>query len=283
MIKKPKLKIQKASEKRFEQKLNESVEFIKRTVNFKPTIGIILGSGLGAFAEGLERKLSINYSIIPNFPKANVVGHKGNVVFGECAGKKVAVFQGRWHCYEGFSARDVAFNVCVLHKLDVNTLIVTNSAGAINKSFGIGEIIIINDHINFLHESPLEGNSTNERFVDMTNAYNVGLIEIARRALEKINLPFKTGIYLAARGPNYETPAEIRMMKSLGADLVGMSTVPEVITARKYNMRVLAFSVVTNYAGGIAKEILSHEEVIEIASMSEKNVVNFLKTILFEL
>ena len=248
------------------QKIKETVNFINAKIVSKPLIGLILGSGLGGLADKIENEIKISYSDIPNFPVSTVEGHAGQLVIGDLAGKKVMAMQGRFHFYEGYPLDQVTFPVRVMIGLGVDRLIVTNAAGACNKSFVPGDLMIINDHINFTGQNPLHGKNLDElgpRFLDMSYAYNKDLINIAKVAGEKLNIDLKEGVYMWFTGPTYETPAEVKLAITLGADAVGMSTVPEVIVANHENAKVLGISCITNMAAGILDQPLNHEEVVE--------------------
>lgn len=247
------------------QKINESVDFINTKIQFKPYIGLILGSGLGGLADKIENAVKISYSDIPNFPVSTVKGHAGQLVIGDLGGKKVIAMQGRFHFYEGYPLDQVTFPIRVMIKLGVKKLIVTNAAGGCNPDFMPGDLMIINDHINFTGQNPLNGNNLDElgpRFLDMSYAYDRGLMQIAKDAGKKLNTDLKEGVYMWFTGPTYETPAEVRLAVTLGADAVGMSTVPEVIVANHENVQVLGISCITNMASGILDQPLNHEEVV---------------------
>ena len=231
-------------------------------------MGIILGTGLGDFGEKIEAAHILDYASIPGFPVSTVEGHKGRMIFGTIEGRKVVAMQGRFHYYEGYPMSQVTFPVRVMKLLGIETLIVTNAAGGINLNFRAGDLMLIEDHINFL-PNPLIGPNDAEfgpRFCDMTYTYTPALRELAQQTAQKMNIALRHGVYMAVTGPNFETPAEIRAFRTLGADAVGMSTVPEVITAAHCGMQVLAFSLITNMAAGVTGELLSEEEVIEIGS-----------------
>jgi len=249
-------------------KIKETVEFIKSRIELTPEIGIILGSGLGDFVETLKNSFSIDYKDIPNFPVSTVKGHKGRLVFSEIENKKVCVMQGRFHFYEGYSMKEIVFPIFVMKELGIKVLIITNAAGALNDNFRIGDLIIIKDHINLAFKNPLIElkeleDLYGERFVDMTEAYNKELIKLAKETAKALGMELKEGVYMGFTGPSYETPSEIKAAKILGADLVGMSTIPEVIVSNYIGLRVLAISSVTNMAAGIAEDKLNHLEVIK--------------------
>lgn len=247
-------------------KIDRSLEYIEKKIGTKPELGIILGSGLGSFTDKIENKEIINYDEIVDFPKSTVEGHKGQFVFGHVNGKNIVAMDGRFHFYEGYSLDDVVLPVRVMLKLGVDKLIVTNAAGGVNEDFNPGDLMIIKDHINFSARNPLIGRNMEDfgpRFPDMSEAYSNEGIETIKIAADKLELDVKEGVYMYFTGPNYETPAEVRMARVLGADAVGMSTVPEVITANHAGIKVLGISCITNMAAGILDEKLNHEEVIE--------------------
>jgi purine-nucleoside phosphorylase len=252
-----------------EEQLQETVSAIQRRApGFKPRAGIILGSGLGAFADTLTNKTVIPYSELPNFPNSSVVGHAGRLVLGTLGGEPIVAMQGRVHFYEGYTGAQVVFPARVLCLLGVKSLVVTNAAGGINPSFGPGDLMAITDHINLAGFNPLTGpnpESLGPRFPDMSLAYHPALRELLFESAKKTGVTLKQGVYAIASGPSYETPAEIRMLRTLGADAVGMSTVPEVIAATHMGVRVAGISCITNLAAGIGNKPLSHEEVGEVA------------------
>lgn len=257
----------------YKDKIKESIDFIVSKTNYKPRIGLILGSGLGSLAEKIEEPKIIKYDEIPNFPKSTVEGHAGQLVIGNLAGKTVIAMQGRFHFYEGYPLKDVTFPIRVMIGLGVDSLIVTNAAGGANTSFKPGDLMIIKDHINFTGQNPLIGENLNDlgpRFVDMSRAYDREYINTAKESGERLGLSLKEGVYMWFTGPTYETPSEVKLARTLGADAVGMSTVPEVIVANHQGVRVLGISCITNMAAGILDQPLNHEEVIE-TSMKVKD------------
>lgn len=238
------------------------------TDGFKPEIGIVLGSGLGDLADEYN-DICIPYSKIPNFAKSNVEGHKGNFVFAEIEGRKVVMMQGRNHYYEGHSMQEITYPIKVMKELGVKTVILTNAAGAVNKSFRPGDLMVITDHINFMGANPLVGPNDERfgtRFPDMSEVYNRNLVKIVDAAGRLLKIDLKHGVYFATSGPSYETPAEIRMARYMGADAAGMSTVPEAIVANYCGMKVIGISCITNFASGVSTKKLAHEEVIETAN-----------------
>ena len=231
---------------------------------FKPEIGIVLGSGLGELADKYC-EYAIPYSHIPNFPQSNIEGHKGQLVFANIEGRSVVMMQGRIHYYEGFSMEQITFPVKIMKELGVKTVILTNAAGAVNKSFRPGDLMLITDHINFMGENPLRGKNDEHfgvRFPDMSEVYNKNLIKIVDAAARHLRIDIKHGVYFASSGPSYETPAEINMARTLGADAAGMSTVPEAIVANYCGMNVIGISCISNYASGVSSKKLTHQEVI---------------------
>ena len=237
-----------------------AVEKIKKSIHVKPAIGIILGSGLGNLVDGFEDPVSIRFGDIPNFPESTVEGHKGEVAAGSLAGVNVLAFSGRVHYYEGYTMQEVCFPVRVMSGLGVETVIITNAAGAVNETYSPGDIVIIGDHINLMGDNPLRGTT---HFIDMTEAYSRELRAVAHDVADGLGFKLQEGVYLVLSGPSFESPAEIRMMRIMGADLVGMSTIPEVIMANRLGMKVLGLSMVTNMAAGITGRPLTHTEVIE--------------------
>lgn len=250
-------------------KIKESTSYVKSKINSVPKVGIILGSGLGEMADTLENKVVIKYSDVPNLPESTVKGHKGQFVFGTLHGKEVVMMQGRFHYYEGNKMEDLVLPVYIMKGLGVETLVVTNAAGGVNLSFKPGDLMLITDHVNLAGSNPLFGKNeevVGPRFPDMSSAYDKSLIGIAKEASSSLNIELQQGTYFMFTGPTYETPAEIRMVRILGADAVGMSTVPEVIAARHCGLRVLGISCITNMAAGILDQPLNHEEVIETSN-----------------
>ncbi|WDV47921.1 purine-nucleoside phosphorylase [Clostridiaceae bacterium M8S5] len=264
--------------------MKKSLEYIQKQIgDFKPEVGLILGSGLGILADEIKNKIEIGYDDIPEFPKSTVHGHKGQLVLGELEGKKVIAMQGRFHYYEGYKMTDVTMPVRVMKLLGVDKLMITNAAGGVNKEFKPGDLMLITDHINFGFDNPLMGKNMEEfgpRFPDMSHAYNPELIAIARKSAKNISLDLQEGVYMFFTGPTYETPAEIRMARILGADAVGMSTVPEVIAAVHSDMKVIGISCITNMAAGILDQPLNHEEVIETTQRVKSRFIAFAKEIL---
>lgn len=254
------------------QQYQESAEALRRRLNgFVPQILLILGSGLGALGDQVEAPIVVPYEEVPHMKHSTAPDHKGRFVFGRLAGRNVAVMQGRLHAYEGWSFADAAYPVRVLRLLGAETLIVTNAAGAVNDAFDVGDIMLITDHIKFFAMSPLTGPNVEEfgpRFPDMTHVYTPALQAVARDAAKKLDLRLQEGVYMYFPGPQYETPAEIRAARLLGADAVGMSTVPETIVAAHCGMKVLGFTLCTNMAAGVLDQPLTGEEVIEAGKIA---------------
>lgn len=258
----------------------------ERSGHRQATVAVILGSGLGAFVESLAERVIIPYHEIPHFPHSTVIGHAGQLVFGVIDRVPVVVMQGRFHYYEGYDLDQVTFPVRVLGLLGVRRLIVTNAAGGINQQFRPGSFMLIRDHINLMGANPLRGPNDERfgpRFPDMTSAYSATLGEIARQAAREAGIPLEEGVYVAVSGPSYETPAEIRMLRTLGADAVGMSTVPEVIVARQMGLEVLGLSVIANLAAGVLDRPLDHEEVLEAAERVGPLLTDLLRRIVVRL
>lgn len=263
--------------------IKEAGEYIKQKIGKTPQIAIILGSGLGALVNEIKESLEIDYNDIPGFPVTTVEGHEGKLVFGKIGDKYILAMKGRFHYYEGYDVSKVVFAVRVFKFMGINNLIVTNAAGGINKDFNPGDLMIIKDHIGFFAPSALRGANIDEfgvRFPDMSKAYNPELIQLCKDAASKEGINVREGVYIFAKGPMYETPAEIRAMSILGADAVGMSTVPEVTVANHAGMNILGISCITNMAAGILDEPLSHEGVMEVAKIAEKNFVSLVKRVI---
>jgi purine-nucleoside phosphorylase len=265
--------------------VEEAVRSIRVRSDLQPRIGLVLGSGLGAFADSLQDAARVAYGEIPGFPVSTAIGHKGELVLGRARGVPVAVMAGRVHRYEGYSLAQVVFPVRVLARLGAEVLVLTNAAGGVNTSFRPGELMLIDDHINLMGDNPLVGpneEAFGPRFFDMSAAYDPALREIAERACTRTGVVARRGVYLALTGPSYETPAEIRMMRMLGADAVGMSTVPEVIAARHMGLRVLGVSCITNMAAGVTGEKLDHKEVLEVGEKVAQGLLEVLGIVVEE-
>lgn len=259
----------------FYKNVSGSAEYISSRLRELPELGIILGSGLGGLVKEIRDAVVIPYEDIPHFPRSTVAGHAGNLVVGNLGGRTVAAMEGRFHYYEGFSMKEVTYPLYVMQLLGVKSLIVTNAAGGINPAFVPGDLMLLTDHINFLGTNPLMGPNDprfGPRFPDLSEAYSKRLIAGACAVADRLGIAHKQGTYLATTGPSYETAAEIRAFAALGADAVGMSTVPEVIVANYLGMEVLGISCITNMATGIAVNKHSHEEVVRIANESSERL-----------
>ncbi|MEH7124378.1 purine-nucleoside phosphorylase [Bacillus sp. JJ1532] len=268
------------------QKIQQAAQFLKGKYKQQPLIGLILGSGLGVLGDEVEDALKIPYNEIPNFPVSTVEGHAGNLVFGLLNGVPVAVMQGRFHYYEGYSFDKVTFPVRVMKELGIKQLIVTNAAGGVNETYSPGDLMLISDHINNMGNNPLIGPNDSQmgvRFPDMSEAYSKELRMLARKMAEKLNLSIQEGVYVGNTGPTYETPAEVRMLRTMGGDAVGMSTVPEVIVARHAGLKVLGISCISNMAAGILDQPLNHEEVIETTEKVKTHFLQYVKEIVAEM
>ncbi len=274
---------------------SRAAKFIQSKTKLRPRIGLVLGSGLGAFADELASATRIPYQKIPGFPRSTVEGHAGCLVIGKLAGSRAAaypsaeadvpvvVMQGRVHLYEGYDPKEVAFPMRVLGRLGIRAAILTNAAGAINLAYSQGALVVIRDHINLQGRNPLTGPNDERfgvRFPDMSQAYWKPYREIALGEAKRLGLGAYEGVYAALAGPNFETPAEIRYLKTIGADLVGMSTVPEVIVARQMEIRVLGISCVTNMAAGILDQPLSHAEVMETGERVKGQFMALLRAVI---
>jgi purine-nucleoside phosphorylase len=264
-------------------KIMEAVEFVRKRSLLAPRVGVVLGSGLGEFAERVKEKTVITYADIPHFRKVSVAGHAGRLVLGKVSAVPVAVLQGRYHYYEGHEIGDVVFPVRVLGKLGCRSVLLTNAAGGIGRDLRPGDLMILRDHINLMGINPLRGGNDERlgpRFPDMSAVYDTEFQECIAAAQAEIGLAAKKGVYLALSGPSYETPAEIRMLAALGADAVGMSTVPEAICARHLGLRVAGISCITNLAAGISAQPLSHKEVTETAERVKNDFIKLLEIVI---
>lgn len=263
--------------------INETTRYIQNKINEQAQVGIILGTGLGGLVKEIDILCTIPYEEIPNFPVSTVEGHSGKLIFGNLGGKKVLAMQGRFHFYEGYTMQQVTFPVRVMKQLGIQNLFVSNAAGGTNADFEIGDLMIITDHINFFPAHPLIGKNLAElgpRFPDMSEAYDKSVIQKAKAIAQKNNIDIKEGVYLGLSGPTFETPAEYRMVKILGADAVGMSTVPEVIVARHMSLSCFAISIITDL--GVEGKIVevTHEEVQQVAAQAEKKMTLLMKELL---
>jgi len=264
-------------------KIKETVEFLQARISLKPAIGIILGTGLGGLVDEIEVLHTIPYTTIPNFPVSTVAGHNGQLIFGKMSGKNIVAMQGRFHYYEGYSMQEVAFPVRVMKLLGIQLLIVSNASGGVNPSFNVGDLMIIEDHINLMKDNPLIGHNDDKlgtRFPDMGHAYDRELIAKVFTIAGKHNIHLQKGIYAAVSGPTFETPAEYRYIRTIGADAVGMSTIPEVIAARHMGLRCFAFSVISDL--GVPGKIVevTHQDVILAASNVEPKMTKILKELI---
>jgi len=263
--------------------MQQAVDYIRRQTDREPRVAVVLGSGLGAFADELGEPIEVPYADIPGWPASTAIGHPGKLVFGKLDDLDIAVMAGRSHLYEGYTPAQVTMGVRILHRLGVRSIVFTNAAGGINQIYTQGALVLISDHINLQGSNPLIGlndDSLGPRFPDMTEAYSSAYRAIAQQVAAKLGIPLPEGIYAAVTGPSYETPAEIRYLRTIGADLVGMSTVAEVIVANHLGMRVLAISCVTNMAAGILDQKINHEEVLETGRRVRDTLVRFLKALL---
>jgi purine-nucleoside phosphorylase len=264
------------------QALDQAAGYLREKMDKAPTIGLILGSGLGVLAEEIENPVKIPYNEIPNFPVSTVEGHAGQLVVGQLEGKQVVAMQGRFHFYEGYSMDVVTFPVRVMKEIGVKQVIVTNAAGGVNESFEAGNLMIIRDHINNMNANPLIGSNDEAfgvRFPDMSNAYSKELSALAKQQASNLNIELQEGVYVGNSGPCYETPAEVRMIRKMGGDAVGMSTVPEVIVARHAGLEVLGISCISNMAAGILPQPLTHDEVIETTERVKSDFLSLVKSI----
>lgn len=265
------------------QQIREAAEFVKTKVSIRPQIGLILGSGLGILADEIVNPTAIPYGEIPHFPVSTVEGHAGELILGMLEEKPVVVMSGRFHLYEGHEAQKVTFPIRVMKELGVESMIVTNAAGGVNESFEPGDLMVIKDHLNLMFRNPLIGPNDSDlgpRFPDMSEAYDHTLRQLAHEVAKEQGFQLREGVYSGVLGPSYETPAEIRMIRKMGGDAVGMSTVPEVIVARHSGIRVLGISCISNMAAGILPQPLSHEEVMETANRVKDKFIKLVKGII---
>lgn len=260
-----------------------AAKFIRKQTSLRPKIALVLGSGLGAFADEFASATKIPYAKIPHYPRSTAIGHAGQLVLGKVGSVAVAAMQGRVHLYEGYSAQQVAFPIRVFARMGVKAVILTNAAGGINLSYSQGALVALRDHINLQGANPLIGPNDDRfgpRFPDMTRAYDSEFRRFVAEAGKKLKLNLHEGVYLALAGPNYETPSEIHAFRTLGADLVGMSTVPEVLAARHSGLRVLGISCVTNMAAGVTGALLTAEEVLETGARVKNDFIALLKAVI---
>ncbi len=263
--------------------LQEAIRYIENQTEFEPLIAIILGSGLGPFADEVQHKIEIDTASIPHYPVSTVEGHAGKWVFGKIEDKKILALQGRIHSYEGYSFKEITFPIHLIAELGINNLIITNAAGGINPTFSPGDLMLIVDHINLMFDNPLYGpndRKSGPRFPDMSEPYNFQLIELAERAAMELGIKIQKGVLIASKGPTYESAAEIRMMQLIGGDAGTMSTVPEVIAAVYRGIKVLGISCITNMATGLSDKKLSHDEVTEVADLVKDKFSNLIKAVI---
>ncbi|MEJ8591380.1 purine-nucleoside phosphorylase [Riemerella anatipestifer] len=262
------------------EKFKETAAFIKNIIGDTPDFAIVLGSGLGKLKDEVEAIHTLDYADIPNFPQTTVVGHGGSLIYGMLEGKKVLMMSGRFHYYEGHSIETVTFPFRVFHLLGIKNLIVSNASGGVNPNFKVADVMLINDHINMMPEHPLRGKNIDElgpRFVDMSEPYNRKMLSIAEEVAKENNITVHQGVYVALQGPTFETPAEYGLIRAIGGDAVGMSTVPEVIVAKHQGMDVFGISIITDLGGPEIAFNVSHEEVLEAANKAMPNVITIVK------
>ena len=262
------------------EKIKETASFIKNIIQDVPDFAIVLGSGLGKLKDEVEAIHILKYSEIPKFPQTTVAGHGGELIYGTLEGKKVLMMSGRFHYYEGHDMQTVVFPFRVFHLLGIKNLILSNAAGGVHKDFKVADVMIINDHINMMPEHPLRGKNIDElgpRFVDMSEPYNKKMIEVAAKVAADLGIKAHQGCYVALQGPTFETPAEYGMIKAIGGDAVGMSTVPEVIVAKHQGMNCFGISIITDVGGPDIAFTVSHEEVLQAADKAMPNVIKIVK------
>ena len=265
------------------EQVQQTVKYIKEKTNFTPEYGVILGSGLGSFTDDIAIEFTLPYNEIPNFPVSTVEGHKGALVFGTIGNKKVVAMQGRFHFYEGYSMKEVTFPVRVMKYLGVEKLVVSNASGGVKETYKVGSIVLIHDHINMLPEHPLHGKNDERfgpRFLNMGEPYSRKMISKTKEIAKNLGIEVQDGVYMGLQGPTFETISEYRMVKILGADCVGMSTVPEVIVARHMEMEVFGISVITDIGSEEAIETITHAEVLEAAIAAEPQVRKLIKELI---
>ncbi len=267
------------------EQVQETVSYIKEKIGFTPEYGVILGSGLGSFTDDIEVECTLPYSEIPNFPVSTVQGHKGALVFGSIGTKRVVAMQGRFHFYEGYDMKQVTFPVRVMKFLGVTKLVVSNASGGVNPNYEVGSIVLIKDHINMMPEHPLRGKNDERfgpRFVNMSEPYSRVMLLKAKEVAASLNIEVQDGVYMGLQGPTFETLAEYRMVKNIGADCVGMSTVPEVIVARHMEMEVFGLSVITDMGDEENIEEVNHAEVLKAAEKAEPSVRKLIKELIIQ-
>ena len=265
------------------EKVQQTVQYIKEKTGYTPEYGVILGSGLGGFTEDISIEFTLPYNDIPNFPVSTVEGHKGALVFGKIGDKKVVAMQGRFHYYEGYSMQEVTFPVRVMKYLGVEKLIVSNASGGVNRDYHVGSVVIIKDHVNMMPEHPLRGKNDprfGPRFVNMSEPYSHAMMHKAKEIAYELEIDVKDGVYLGLQGPTFETLAEYRMVKALGCDCVGMSTVPEVIVARHMELETFGVSVITDMGNEESIGTITHQEVLEAAKKAEPLVRKLIRELI---
>ncbi|WOC52786.1 purine nucleoside phosphorylase [Bergeyella porcorum] len=262
------------------EKIKQTADYIRNIIQDTPDFAIVLGSGLGALKHEVDAIHTIDYKDIPNFPQTTVVGHGGKLIYGTLEGKKVLMMSGRFHYYEGHDMNTVTFPFRVFHLLGIKNLIVSNASGGVNPAFRVADIMIITDHINMMPEHPLRGKNLDEfgpRFVDMSEPYSKKMLQVAERVAQDANIDYHKGVYLALQGPTFETPAEYGMVRAVGGDAVGMSTVPEVIVAKHQGMDCFGISIITDVGGPEIAYTVSHDEVLAAADKAMPKVITIVK------
>ncbi|KMQ67059.1 purine nucleoside phosphorylase [Chryseobacterium sp. FH2] len=262
------------------EKIKETADFIKNIIQETPDFAIVLGSGLGKLQDEVKAIHVLEYKNIPNFPQTTVVGHGGKLIYGMLEDKKVLIMSGRFHYYEGHSIETVTFPIRIFHLLGIKNLILSNACGGVNPDYSVADIVILKDHINMMPEHPLRGKNIDQfgpRFVDMSEPYNKNMISVAEQSAKENNIKIHQGVYVALQGPTFETPAEYGMIKAIGGDMVGMSTVPEVIVAKHMGMDVFCVSIITDLGGPDISFSVSHEEVLNAANKAMPNVIALVK------
>jgi len=268
------------------EKVQQTVSYLKQQINATPEFGVILGSGLGNFALDIEIERKIPYTEIPNFPTSTVEGHNGTLIFGKIGKKSVVAMQGRFHYYEGYSMQEVTFPIRVMKYLGIQNLIVSNASGGVNPNYKVGDLVIIYDHINMMPEHPLRGKNENKfgpRFVNMGEPYNRNLIEKAKQIAKQQNIEVKNGVYCGLQGPTFETLAEYKMVRTLGADCVGMSTVPEIIVARHMGLYCFGISIISDMGEEEQMDKISHSEVLKAVKKAEPNARKLIKELILQI
>jgi len=265
------------------EKINKTAEYIQGKTKLKPDYAIVLGSGLGGLVNEIDIEVTLPYTSIPNFPVSTVQGHGGNLIIGKLGGKNVIALQGRFHYYEGYSMQDVTFPIRVFIALGIKRLVLSNASGGMNPDYEVGDIVIINDHINLMPSNPLIGRNYDElgpRFPDMSEPYEMRMVNHAYEIAKAMNYRCHTGVYAGVPGPCFETPAEYRYIRTIGADIVGMSTIPEVIVGRHQGIPCFAISIVTDLGGFDEAQKVSHEEVLKVAKAAESKMTSVIKELI---